>query len=335
LLLPELYRRTAIESRGSMLLRRNGTSSVLQQADEFYPPPLSEASAGANIDDRGPTTAERMRAFGELAPPLAADACRNALHDANVAAKEITHVIVVTCTGFGAPGIEIELITRLGLPASVKRTVIGFMGCHGALNGMQVASAIVAADPTARVLLCCVELGTVHFQYGWDAQQIVANALFADGAAAMVVGSGASETGALVVEDTITTFIENTAADMTWQIGDHGYVMTLSPRVPEILADKLRPWLDEWLARHQLGIDEVGGWAIHAGGPRIVSAVAERLELTADQVRHSRDVLRHGGNVSSATVLFILQRLREEETALPYVVLSFGPGLVAEAALLR
>jgi predicted naringenin-chalcone synthase len=213
--------------------------------------------------------------------------------------------------------------------------VIGFMGCHGALNGMQVASAIVTADPMARVLLCCVELGTLHFQYGWEAQQIVANALFGDGAAAMIVGNDAHVRDAVAIEDTVTTFIENTAADMTWQIGDHGYVMTLSPRVPEILAEKLRPWLDEWLARHDLAIEEVGGWAIHAGGPRIVSAVSERLKLTTEQVRHSWDVLRHGGNVSSATVLFILQRLREAETALPYVVLSFGPGLVAEAALLR
>src|SRR5262249_52586099 len=152
------------------------------------------------------------------------------------------------------------------------RTHVGFMGCHALLNGLRVARAFVEADPSACVLLCAVELCSLHYQYGWDAERMVANALFADGAAAMVVvpgGAGPDHPGYSVYADG-STLLPNCEDAMSWRIGDHGFLMTLSPRVPELIAEHVRPWLTAWLARHDLATQSVGSWAVHPGGPRIV-----------------------------------------------------------------
>src|SRR5262245_30554671 len=139
-------------------------------------------------DDRGPTTGQRMRHYGEHAAPLALRAARQALARSGLAARNLTHLVTVSCTGFGAPGVDIVLIKGLDLSPTVERTHVGFMGCHGALNGLRVARAFADADPGARVLLCATELCVLHYHYGWDPQKMVANALFADGAAAVVGG---------------------------------------------------------------------------------------------------------------------------------------------------
>lgn len=327
-LLPQLYRMSQVERRASVLLKpgpatidgANGAASV----DWFY--------GGENASS--PSTSDRMEQFRRFASPLAIEACTNALCKGKQKASGITHLIVVTCTGFAAPGVDFDLIRSLGLPSGVRRTQIGFMGCHAALNGLAVASAFVDACPQNRVLMCCVELCSLHFQYGPESEQFVANALFADGAAAVVVGLGSGE-DPWRITDTASHYMEGTEADMTWDIGDHGFEMTLSARVPTMISKHLRPWLDEVLACNGLSVAEIASWAIHAGGPRIVGAVAERLELRAESVEASRSVLRDSGNMSSATLLFILECLRRSGSRPPCVMLGFGPGLAVETVLLR
>ncbi|MCP3905280.1 MAG: type III polyketide synthase [Planctomycetes bacterium] len=320
--LATLYRRADVDSRGIALLEPDRGDDELTW---FYAPSTNGG--------QGPGTEARMREFTRRAPQLAEAAGRSALADAGTEAGEITHLVVATCTGFGAPGIEIELVHRLGLRPTVQRLMIGFMGCHAALNALQAASAFAQADSRARVLVCCVELCGLHLQYDdTDQQGQVAGALFADGAAAMIVGEGGGA-GAWRVVDTASQVCGNTRDAMGWRVGDHGFVMSLSPRVPGLVAAALRPWLDDWLAGHDLDVSSVRSWAIHAGGPRIVTAVAERLGLGDAGVSVSRRVLREIGNVSSATVPFILERLRAENAPMPCVALSFGPGLVAEAVL--
>ena len=292
--------------------------------------------ADRRSDDSGPTTGQRLRHYADLAPPLAVAASLDALSHCGLDAAEFTHLVTVSCTGFVAPGLDVALIRGLKLRPTIQRTHVGYMGCHGALNGLRVASAFTGADPDARVLLCAVELCSLHYYYGWNPSKVVANALFADGAAAVVgVPLAAAPANAWHVAATGSCLIPDSTDAMTWTIGDHGFEMTLSKQVPGLIARYLRPWLEAWLAGQDLALEDVQSWAIHPGGPRILSAVEEGLNLSREAAAASRDVFREHGNMSSPTILFILDRLRRQNAKRPCVALGFGPGLMAEAALLR
>ncbi|MFC1661923.1 type III polyketide synthase, partial [Gemmatimonadota bacterium] len=243
--------------------------------------------------------------------------------------------VTVSCTGFFAPGLDTALVDILGLPPTVERTHVGFMGCHGALNGMRVASSFAGADPGAQVLLSSVELCTLHMSYVWDPDTLVANSLFGDGAAALVgVGDSVpSENRGWCLAASGTCRLPDSDDAMSWRIGDHGFRMTLSPSVPDIIGAHLRGWIGEWLGAQGLGMADVSTWAVHPGGPRILKAVGEALDLLPDSQTVSRGVLSEFGNMSSATILFILDRLRRQNAPRPCVAVAFGPGLVVEAAL--
>jgi predicted naringenin-chalcone synthase len=273
-----------------------------------------------------------MAVYESEAPALALRSCAGALAAAGTLPAEITHLVTVSCTGFAAPGFDIALVNELGLPPTLQRTHVGFMGCHGALNGLRVANAFATADPAARVLVCSVELCSLHYHYGWDPPKVVANALFADGSGALV-GAAAGPPGAWRLTASGSCLVPEAADAMTWTIGDHGFGMTLSKRIPEVIGARLRPWLDDWLAARGHSVAGIKSWAVHPGGPKILDAVAATLRLPADAVWASREVLAEYGNMSSATVLFILQRLRERGAAGPCVALGFGPGLNVEVAL--
>lgn len=319
-----LYQRTRIRKRGSVVLESSNGEGVRQSL--FRP--------SRNPGDRGPTTGERVDRYAQEAPALAGRASDAALQQAGVSREAITHLVTVSCTGFSAPGVDIRLIKTLGLPAGTERTHIGFMGCHGAMNGLRVAAALAAAHPKARVLLCAVELCSLHFQYGWSSQSVVSNALFADGAAACVVGVSESGEG-LAVAATASLILPDSEEAMGWRIGDHGFEMTLDPSVPQRIGRHLRPWLESWLASQRLSLGEIGSWALHPGGPRVLAGVAEGLGLPSEAAEASRHVLAEHGNMSSPTILFILDRLGRLQAAKPYLALAFGPGLAAEASLLR
>lgn len=328
-LLRRIQRRTQVRQRGSVLAPPNAAQLPLGERLPFY-------------GGQSPTTAARMAAFTRRAPPLALAAVRAALADAAMATSRITHLITVSCTGFQAPGVDLELISQLGLDAGVQRTHVGFMGCHGALNGLRVAQAFVEADAEAVVLLCSVELCSLHLFYGWDPEKVVANALFADGAAALVATAGpvpSAQSAPAAAGPTLlasgSTVIPHTAALMHWQIGDHGFEMGLSSRVPEAVGSQLRPWLERWLQPRGLQVADIATWAMHPGGPRILQVCGAALGLAPHQLAVSQAVLQEHGNMSSATVLFILDRLRRAEAPGPCLALAFGPGLCAEVALLE
>jgi predicted naringenin-chalcone synthase len=285
-------------------------------------------------EHRGPSTAQRMQHYAAMAGPLALAAAGRALGEGGVTARQITHLVTVSCTGFHAPGVDVELIRGLGLPAGTARTHIGYMGCHGALNGLRAASAFVGADPSARVLLCAVELCSLHYYYPWDFQRAIANALFADGAAAVVgVPAAIAAADSWQLRASGSCIFPDSADDMRWTVGDHGFAMTLSRRVSSLIAQHLRPWLAGWLTGLGLSLAQVGSWAVHPGGPRILGAVEEALDLPRPALEASRAVFAEKGNMSSPTVLFIIERLRLRAAARPCVALGFGPGLAVEAAL--
>src|SRR4051812_6953854 len=324
---PAIYGGSGITNR-YMCLGRPVVEDILNGTRFSGSPYLPTGVPG----EKGPTTHQRMAIYEAEAPPLALRSCAEALSTAATLPSEITHLVTVSCTGFAAPGFDIALINELGLSPTLHRTHVGFMGCHGALNGLRVANAFATADPAARVLVCSVELCSLHYHYGWDPPKVVANALFADGSGALV-GAAAGPPDSWRLTASGSCLIPEAADAMTWTIGDHGFGMTLSKRIPEVIAARLRPWLDEWLAARGHSPGGIKSWAVHPGGPKILDAVAATLGLPADAVWASREVLAEYGNMSSATVLFILERLRERKAPGPCVALGFGPGLNVEVAL--
>jgi prepilin-type processing-associated H-X9-DG protein len=325
--LKRVFLHSGIEKRGIVLV--GDDPADLQPLRRFYPPPSSPA-------DRGPTTAVRMARYAMDAPVLAHAAAIRALTDSQTASDQITHLITVSCTGFFAPGLDAALIGRLKLSPAVRRLHVGFMGCHAAFNALAAARDTVVADANARVLVCCVELCSLHFAYGWDPGKLVANALFADGSAAAVVGRPRADHPTMWhLRDTASFLLPDSLDAMTWRIGDHGFEMTLSQSVPTVIRANLLQWCQTWLAKHDLRISDIAGWAIHPGGPKILSAVADALELPHEVLNHSRHILANHGNMSSATVPFILHRMAQEITSGPCVAIGLGPGLMVEGMLLN
>lgn len=329
-MLESLYRHTEIESR-HVVFRAREVCAVVNGVGTS-----NSAFIPDSKKDRGPTTAVRMERYQKEALPLAIESSRAALDQAEIRPREITHLVTVSCTGFAAPGVDIGLMKALGLKPTTQRTNVGFMGCHGALNGLRVAAAITGSDPKARVLLCATELCSLHYYYGWNPKKMVGNALFADGSAAVVgVSAEQADPGEWQVAANGSCLFEDSEFAMSWHIGNHGFDMMLSTRIPTLIADNLRPWVEEWLGRHSLDIASVGSWAIHPGGPRILNAVEEALGIPKGSTDISREVLSRCGNMSSPTVLFILEKLRQRNAPRPCVALGFGPGLAAEGAILR
>jgi predicted naringenin-chalcone synthase len=326
--LAAIYRQTRIRSRGSVLLEEPSCEPFAQT---FYPPAIDDHATG-------PTTAARMDRYQKAAGLLACQAGARALEAADVRPAEVTHLVTCSCTGFANPGVDLEAVAGLGLPATVQRTHVGFMGCHGAFNALRVADAFATADPRAVVLVICVELCSLHFQYGPRVDHVVANSIFADGAGA-AVGVGAlhargAEQGSWRIVGQASRILPDSAEQMAWMIGDHGFEMSLSAQVPTAIAAHIQPLVAAGLAAHGLTMADVGSWAVHPGGPRVLASVAEALALDAGALDVSQHVLAWHGNMSSATILFILERLIAAGAATPCVALAFGPGLTAELAVL-
>jgi len=331
--LSAIYRQTHIHNRGSVLLEEPGTEPYVQT---FFPPARDAA-------DAGPTTGERMARYTAAAGPLAITAAERAFARADVAAADVTHLVTCSCTGFATPGVDLELCRHLGLPVDVARTHVGFMGCHGAFNALRAADAFATMSPDAVVLVVCVELCSLHFQYGATADSIVANSIFADGAGALVgrpAVANNSKTWRLI--DQASAILPDTADHMGWTIGDHGFEMTLSAEVPASIAAPLPGLVDNLLGRHGLSRSAVNHWAVHPGGPRVLTAVEAALSLDPDCLATSRRILAEHGNMSSSTILFILEQLFTAESrhapgdsaaSETCVAMAFGPGLTAELAV--
>ncbi|OZB81854.1 MAG: type III polyketide synthase [Microbacterium sp. 13-71-7] len=292
-----------------------------------------------------PATGVRNDVYVREAVPLFVAAARAALDaDPEVGPADVTHVITVSCTGFHAPGPEYEIVRALGLSDSVQRYHLGFMGCYASMPALRAASQFCAADPEAVVLVVSVELCTLHLRSSEDPDVIVASSLFADGAAAGIVTARPSAAPALRLDRFHTAIAPQGQKDMAWTIGDHGFEMILSTAVPQIIGetivDALRPlYAGELGAPFEDGRigEEVQHWAIHPGGRSILDRVQDRLALSDAQLHPARETLRQHGNMSSATILFVLRRILEEEGARDgerVSAMAFGPGLTAESALM-
>jgi predicted naringenin-chalcone synthase len=284
-----------------------------------------------------PMTGQRMADYEQLAPPLARQALEPVLEGSGHEPDEVTDFIVVSCTGHTAPGLDILLARDLGMKPSVRRLIIGHMGCHGAVIGLRTALALLRADEDAVVALVCVELCSLHFRRTLQPRDVSGFALFADASAALVLTGRPDATGPELV-DAYCAADFAASEQMTWRVSDHGFLMELSTRVPLTLRANVAAVVDQLLEPHGLYPADITHWLVHPGGPDILMVIQYMLELTPDQMEFSWQVLRDHGNCSSPTVLLVLDRLLQSGQARRGdwgVMMAFGPGLTLETCLLR
>ena len=269
-------------------------------------------------------TGARMRFFEQHAIKLA-DAALGQLDLGRIRTR-VTHLIVACCTGFYAPGLDIDVVNRFGLSPSVERTVIGFMGCYAGISALKLARHVVRSEPEATVLVVNVELCTLHLQELDDLEQMLCFSLWGDGCAASLVSA---EARGIELKSFHSTTIDDSAEEMTWRIGGSGFDMILSGHISRTLASALPSKVSAMLGGRRN--DEINLWAVHPGGRSILDAIASTLELTEDALDVSRDILRRFGNMSSATVIFVLKTLLDRRLRGLGCAMAFGPGLTAES----
>ena len=286
------------------------------------------ASGGFYAGTRLPGTQERMAFYAAAAPELAHRAVDALARKTDL--DGITHLVVASCTGFTAPGTDQLLARRLNLSPNVQRTLVGFMGCYAAVAALRVAHHIARSEPAARILVVTVELSSLHLQESGKLEELLAMLLFADGAAAALVSS---EEGPLEVDRFFSATVPDSEDLIRWTIGDQGFMMQLSGAVP----GKVREALASPAVRTMLPSAEVAdSWAVHAGGRSILDAVEAGLMLGPDSLQASRTVLRRYGNMSSSTLMFVLDEILSGGKRVENgVALAFGPGVAAEGFAYR
>ncbi|RNC83744.1 MAG: type III polyketide synthase [Balneola sp.] len=286
----------------------------------------------------GPTTEERNEVYTEASSKLFLEIGNKLLErNTSFSTSEITHVITVSCTGFYAPGPDFEIVKGLGLKPSTQRFHLGFMGCYAAFPALKMAEAFCKADPDATVMVICTELCTLHFQNKTDLDNLVAASVFADGSAGVLVSSKEPAGKGYQMDGFASSLAYEGEKDMAWTIGDTGFDMILSSYVPDIIESNLGGIITPLLNEFSITKKDVETWAIHPGGRAIIDKVVEAMQLKEEQVQSSRKVLANYGNMSSATVLFVLKDIlsRCPENGSRVLPIAFGPGLTIESGLFR
>ena len=323
------WAREQVEPRAAKLFDRMAARAGIHHRWSVLPPAAdggSPVATGGFYDgDPHPGTGARMRVYAEAAPALALDAIARLREQ--VALDGITHLVVASCTGFVAPGVDQILAARLGLSPSVERLLVGFMGCYAAVAALRSARHIVRSDSGARVLVVTVELSTLHLQRETAIEPLLAMLQFGDGAAAALV---TAEPGGFHLDRPFAAALPDSGELIRWDITDAGFAMHLSGEVPGRIAGALAERALADVLTGGVAPAEVDGWAVHAGGRSILDAVENALHLPADALAASRAVLADNGNMSSATLMFVLQRLLAGPPVRHGVALAFGPGLAAE-----
>jgi alpha-pyrone synthase len=311
------------------LFRRMVERAQIEHRYSILEPHTDDAMLdAAGFYQRGafPNTQARMRLYENHALGLACSAL-DALGVATMR-ETVTHLIITTCTGFYAPGIDMQIVDYYGLKPSVERTVIGFMGCYAGINALKLARHIVRSEPSSRVVIVNLELCTLHMQESSDLEQVLSFLLFADGCSASVISA---QRAGIEIQGFQTTVTKDSREYITWHIGEQGFDMRLSGQVPVTIADGLPSHLPIMLQ----GIpgDEIAHWAVHPGGRTVLDAVGEGVGMPAERLQYSRDILRRFGNMSSATIMFVLKEILHHGAAGRGCAMAFGPGLTTESML--
>lgn len=285
-----------------------------------------------------PSTGKRMEQFRRHAAALSVEAVGNVFGD-HYQANDISHLITVCCTGMYAPGLDYEIINQCGLPQTLHRVSLNFMGCFAAINAMRTADAFCKADSTARVLIVCTELCSLHFQQEFNEDNLVANALFGDGSAALIMEASPRTLPAFRVLAFHSLIFPDGERDMAWNVGDNGFEMKLTSYVSELIGNGIRQLTVACLAQTGLTMKDISWFAIHPGGKRILKTVEKQLGIPVERNRFAHEVLRCFGNMSSPTVLFVLRRIFADLSPADHgkhvLSLAFGPGLTMESMVLQ
>jgi predicted naringenin-chalcone synthase len=277
-----------------------------------------------------PSLEQRMMVFNKQAPLLSVDAIRDCLNHAHDP-KKITHLITVSCTGMSAPGLDLQIVELLDLEKTIFRTSVNFMGCYAAIHALKIADAICKADPNANVLIVCTELCTLHFQREATADNITSSLLFGDGSAAILISGDENESEGLHIDSFYSEVIPKGKRDMAWELSSNGFLMTLSGYVPDLIEGDFEKIVNRALKKETISKDDVSHWCIHPGGKRILEAIHKSLGFTNGQLSASYKVLSEFGNLSSASILFVLKEMLDEKNEIKKLFgAAFGPGLTVE-----
>jgi predicted naringenin-chalcone synthase len=315
-----LYHQSGISHRYSVI------SDYSREPGEwtFYPP-------AENLEPF-PTLEERMKIFNKEAVGLSAAAIKNCLEN-QAAISEITHLITVTCTGLSAPGLDLQLMELLGLPKNIFRTSVNFMGCYAAIHALKLADALCKADPSAKVLIVCTELCTLHFQQAATTDNITSSLLFGDGSAAVLITGDADPSPGFPLMGFYAEVMPKGKQDMSWELSSTGFAMTLSTYIPALIEEDFEKLVNQALVRQGITRDEITYWSIHPGGRKILESIEKSLTLPKEKLNTSYQVLKDYGNMSSPTILFVLKEIltsMDKTKKQTIFGAAFGPGLTME-----
>lgn len=324
-LLHHIYGRSGIKTRHSVVNDFKSSGSF----ELFF-----------NGQGAAPGTKSRNDSYIKNGRDLFVDVAQKLMDGSNFDTSDITHLITVSCTGFYAPGPDYDIISSLGLRSSIERYHLGFMGCYAVIPALKLARQLCMADENATVMVVSVELCTLHFQAQPVLDDMISASVFSDGGSgAIISGKKPAHGPHYSIEGFESAITEKGKEDMAWSIGDHGFNMTLSTYVPDILSSELNAFLEPIFEKYKITQDDINLWGIHPGGRAILDKVESTLSLRKDALRASRTVLANYGNMSSATILFVLKELLDghsesEESKQKTLAMAFGPGLTIESALL-
>ena len=315
-----LYKHSGIDTRYSVLpdfLQQNIDRTFFGTKEDLEPMPGIE---------------RRMECYQQNAIALSVEAITNCIKE-KISPQDITHLITVSCTGMSAPGLDLQIMEAMNLPPEIQRTSVNFMGCYAAIHGLKMADAFCKADVNAKVIVVCTELCTLHFQKENTIDNLTASLLFADGSAAILMQNESAEKGII-----LNSFFSKVALkgkdEMAWAISSKGFLMTLSGYVPDLLKEDFEELVNAALQKNELSKEDITHWCIHPGGKKILEVIAQCMQLPAEALKDSYEVLKDYGNMSSATILFVMQKMFDELNEHPKEAIifgaAFGPGLTME-----
>lgn len=309
--------------------------------DPLFFPPKADGSDHFKIPIE-----QRLDKFREKAVPLVAAVCKKAIADAGIALSDIGKLVVVSSTGFIGPGLDCHIIQEVGLDRTVDRTLIGFMGCAAAMNGFRVGMDYCKCHGKA-ALVCCVELSSVHTTFDDNVNDAILHAIFGDGCAVAVLGARTAATapkGAFAIVDDHAHLMEGTEDGITLSVNETGISCKLSKYLPQYIAKNMKGFVDAFLGKHQLAMEDMDFWAVHPGGRRIIEEAQNGLGLSEEQCKYSWKVLHEYGNMLSPSVMFVLELIlkdhkeqlaRGEVGFKQGIAFSFSPGVGAEGILIK
>ena len=325
------YRLDDIEARKLAFVYRHSEIQKRYSVIEDFARPDSEWSFVHKNGDVNTSLNERLKIFNEHALPLSINAINDCVVNI-IEAKQITHLITVSCTGMTAPGLDLQIAEALELSPNIFRTSVNFMGCYAAIHALKIAKMICDTTEDANVVIVCTEICTVHFQQQYTHDNAASSLLFADGSAAVLVSNTLSSTKALKLKSFYSQVAYKGKADMSWELSNEGFLMTLSAYVPQLIQEDISCFVQKALEAGTTTKGEITHWCIHPGGKKILEVIQAKLGLDDDDMSCSKEVLANYGNMSSPTILFVLKAMMDNIAAAPRNVfgVAFGPGLTME-----